>query len=229
MNNLKTVGSSVKNKIYKNKGNQEVYLNINQASSEILDVGCGAGSLAARLQQDGHIIDGITLSKEEATTASQVLRSTFIHNLETGLPPEIINQNLKYDFVICSHVLEHICFPQKLLTDIKQILKPGGKLIIALPNLMHYRSRLELLKGNFNYQESGVWDYTHFRWYTFKSGQQLLQDHGFIVQKAWVSGEIPFYSWLSFLPDIARKRIFTMLTNISKGLFGGQLLYIATI
>jgi hypothetical protein len=57
-----------------------------------------------------------------------------------------------------AHVLEHICYPDKLLTDIRMVLKKDGRFIVALPNIMHYKARMQLIMGNFNYnsQDSGT-------------------------------------------------------------------------
>jgi len=74
----------------------------------------------------------------------------------------------------------------------RKLLKDSGKIIIALPNLMHYKSRIQLMLGNFNYDESGIWDYTHVKWYTFHSGRKLLEDNGFTVEKSFVDGDVPF-------------------------------------
>lgn len=213
-------------KFYENSGNQAIIDEILGENKTILDVGCGGGIMAQILRRKGHIIDGITISPKEAAAAKLYCRSVFVFNLENGLPTEISD---KYDYVICSHVLEHICYPHLLLAGVKKHLKPDGLFLVALPNLMHYRSRWELVKGNFNYEESGVWDSTHFRWYTFSSAYRLLDENGFKIQKSWVTGEVPFFSILKYLPVSVRKCIFNLLTNISKSLFGGQLLYKCSI
>jgi SAM-dependent methyltransferase len=146
------------------------------------------------------------------------MRNVYVYNVERGLPSDITG---KYDVIILSHVLEHICYPQQLLKDIHKILNPGGFLIIALPNLMHFRSRWQLMKGNFEYQEYGIWDYTHFRWYTYKSGKKLLEDAGYKVEKSDVSGEIPFEPKLKkVIPEGPRKGMYRFLKKISPGLFG---------
>ncbi|MBK8515217.1 MAG: class I SAM-dependent methyltransferase [Saprospiraceae bacterium] len=218
---------SVINKIYANTGNDSVLSLIDLSKKhKILDIGCGRGDNAKILNQYGHIIDGITLSEEEAIEAQKYMRNVLIHNLEYGLPQAILSR--EYDIIICSHVLEHICYPTKVLLDIHRVLKKEGNIIVALPNLMHYKSRIQLLFGNFNYKDTGVWDYTHFRWYTFKTGRNLLEKSGFKVENAEVSGDIPLLTILNFIPSNVRQKIFSLLTFFSKGLFGGQLLYVAT-
>jgi len=212
-------------KIYKNSGNADVLSYISGPNVRVLDVGCGAGDNARILHAKGCSVDGITISETELEVARQFLKNGYLYNLENGLPESLTTET--YDFVICSHVLEHICYPEKLLLDIKRVLKPGGSLIVALPNIMHYKSRWQLLRGNFNYQNAGIWDFTHFRWYTFKTGKELLENHGFKVQLATVTGDIPVKSILGkILPGFLERGIYSGLKSISKGLFGYQLLYI---
>ena len=124
---------------------------------------------------------------------------------------------------------EHIVYPQAALQDMRKLLKDSGKIIVALPNLMHYKSRIQLMLGNFNYDESGIWDYTHVKWYTFKSGRKLLEDNGYSVERSFVDGDVPFLTLLKILPKSIRKMIFKLLTGISKGMFGGQMIYLARL
>ena len=142
-------------------------------------------------------------------------------------PPGLdINEN-EYDYVICSHVLEHIAYPDKLLTCIKKVLKKDARIILALPNIFHYKSRLELIKGNFRQEESGIWDYTHLRWYSFISAKNLLKHYKFDIELAKVTGRLPAARFFEFiLNEKIRKIFFSILTRMSKGLLGDQLLYI---
>lgn len=213
-------------KVYSySKGNPYVINLVPPAAKYILDIGCGAGDTGEMLMQQGFIVDGITLSDEEKAVAGKVLRNVYVHNVEQGLPADLQQQ---YDVVILSHVLEHICYPQRLLSDVRRHLSPGGIIIVALPNLMHFNSRWKLTMGNFKYEEYGIWDYTHFRWYTFQSAQQMLRENNFTVEKADVSGWIPFEHRLKKItPAGLRNGLFRILKNISPGLFGFQLLYVA--
>lgn len=217
-----------KDKVYQNSGNADVLRHITLPEATILDVGCGGGSLAKILRGIGHTIDGITISEEERASARPFCREVFIYNLENGLPENVLYN--EYDYIVCSHVLEHIVYPGKLLRDARKILKPGGRLIVALPNLMHYKSRMKLLTGDFNYQQAGIWDYTHVKWYTFSSAQKLLAHANFKIETAEVTGELPLNSLFSkILPAAARKKIYAALAGISKGFFGYQLLFTASI
>lgn len=210
-------------KVYSNTGNTDVISLVPASAKYILDIGCGDGSNARLLVKRDCIIDGITLSESERAEAQKIMRQVVVHNAEKGLP--FTGAEL-YDVVICSHVLEHICYPEKLMQDIHRLLKRDGVLIVALPNIMHYRSRWSLFRGNFNYRDAGLWDYTHFRWYTFKTGRQLLEQYAFSIDTATVTGDLPFNSlFKKILPASVSKVVFSGLIKISKGFFGYQLLY----
>jgi|SRR6185437_4097842 len=135
---------NIKEKSYHNAGKKDV-INCLTTPGKVLDVGCGGGDHAKVLQSSGFEVDGITISETELKESLPFLRKGYLFNLENGLPNEVINE--QYDYVICAHVLEHICYPEKLLRDISSCLRKDGILIVALPNLFHYRSRWELIKG----------------------------------------------------------------------------------
>jgi methionine biosynthesis protein MetW len=213
-------------KVYINLGNADVTDLVPPGAGRILDLGCGAGDNARILISKGYRVTGVTISANEASIAEEFMEKVFVHNLELGLPE---NLDGLFDYVLLSHVLEHICYPSKLLADIKRVMHPGGKVIVALPNIMHYSARIKLMAGKFNYENSGLWDNTHFRWYTFETGQQLLDDHGFHLQYADVSGGIPFGRIVNNLfGERFRKVLFNVLKRISRGFFGYQILLVAT-
>ncbi len=216
----------ISSKIYHNEGNTQVLKRVPKSAINILDIGCGQGDNARVLKEDGKIIDGITISESEFEFASNHTRNMYLHNLEEGLPEKVRLNH--YDAVIASHVLEHICYPDQVLSDIASALKPAqGVLIVALPNIMHYKSRIELIKGNFNYNTSGIWDDTHFKWYTYISASRLLENSGFEVISRSVSGLLPFHSTLKRLPLGLYKLLNKCLLGFSPGLFGSQLIYVA--
>jgi 2-polyprenyl-3-methyl-5-hydroxy-6-metoxy-1,4-benzoquinol methylase len=98
----------------------------------VLDVGCGNGSNSLPLASLGHYLVGIDISSESIEYAQR--RNPFsnarfmVHNLMEQPLSE------KFDFVICSEVLEHLTDPEPLVRAISGVLEPGGLLIITVPN-----------------------------------------------------------------------------------------------
>ncbi len=216
---------NVSNKTYQNDGNPTVIAHVNGKAARILDIGCGVGDNARLLKNQGHVVDGITLSPQERDLAAEHCQNVYIHNLENGLPSDTLNQ--RYDYIICSHVLEHIAFPAKLITDIHKIASLNqAQVIVALPNLMYYKTRTQVLLGNFNYTESGIMDYTHLRWYTMASAQHLFKSFNFDIKRSFVEGLPPFNRVLNKMGKNISHLVKKSLFGIAPTLFGSELILI---
>jgi 2-polyprenyl-3-methyl-5-hydroxy-6-metoxy-1,4-benzoquinol methylase len=190
----------------------------------VLDIGCGAGDNARILAKRGWDVYGITLSPEEQASASLVCSAVWIHDLDTGLPGDVAGP---YDLALFSHVLEHLRNPEALLCQIRQILRPGGQIAVALPNILNWHQRLLFLLGRFEYTDQGIMDVTHLRFYTFTSGKRMLEACGFRVIRAKAAGSVlPWGSLRTFIPSFttAIDRFFCW---INPGLFGRQVLFLA--
>lgn len=215
-------------KTYHNSGNQRLLREIRLLHLKpelVLDVGCGAGDNARHLQADGWTVDGITLSSDESIAAKTWCRHVWIHNLENGLPGSTPNGS--YRIIVASHVLEHICYPAKLLRDCYNELNPQGYLLVALPNLLFWKNRMKIAAGYFTYEEYGLMDYTHFRWYTFQSAQALLQNNGFYVEKAIADGYFPLWKIRHILPNSISEKIDRLFSQVFPGLASYQMIFVA--
>lgn len=186
-------------------------------SKTVLDLGCGLGGNLLAIKNAGMMVTGVTISQEEADGASHIC-PVFIHDLEKGLPPEVkVNC---YDVVIAAHLLEHIFYPDHLLDDVQRVVRSG--VIIVIPNLLFWRNRLKMLFGIFEYQDLGIMDYTHSRWYTFKTIKRLLVQRGFVVKSATATGGL--FGGSSFVKD----KINNILLKAFPGLFGFQFYIVAS-
>lgn len=210
-------------KVYRNAGNRTL-LDALPRGGRVLDCGCGAGDNARILQARGCAVVGVTISADERRMALPYCEEVFIANLERGLPPEV---GRGYDLVLMSHVLEHLRSPERLLRDAAQALAPGGLLAVALPNIANLRSRLDLLRGRFEYTSVGVMDATHLRFYTFASGRRLLADSGYRVERSWAQGYFPLWRLRALLPGPLAERVNRWACARWPELFGVQCLYLA--
>jgi 2-polyprenyl-3-methyl-5-hydroxy-6-metoxy-1,4-benzoquinol methylase len=215
----------VAGKVYSNPGNPGVLARIPAGAKTVLDVGCGAGDNARILAARGATVDGVTLSPEEAASAAPACRNVWLHNLEFGLPAETLR---RYDVVLCSHVLEHLCVPDALLADIRRSLAPGGLLIAAVPNLLFIANRLALLLGRFAYTDSGLMDNTHYKWYTLDTLSAAVQRAGFSLIERAGDGYVPLGPLRRALPGPSR-RLDACASRLMPGLFGHQLIVVAGV
>jgi SAM-dependent methyltransferase len=105
-----------------------------EPGSRILDLGAGDGRLAAALASRGHAVTAVEPVRDVAgAPAVNVVRSSVE---ELDLPEG------SFDVAILWHVLEHLSAPAETLGRIRGWLAPGGRLVVAVPNLASWQARL---------------------------------------------------------------------------------------
>lgn len=106
---------------------------------------------------------------------------------------------IKFDIIVFADVLEHVLYPDEVLSFLKKYLKNDWNVIVSLPNVANWQVRLNLLFWNFNYTETGIMDKTHLHFYTFKTAKNLLLKEWFSInwEYAWASF---FWKIIKFLP-----------------------------
>lgn len=218
------------NSFYSNNGNAKVIQFINAEDFMILDVGCGAGDtgkLIRSIYPDTEIV-GITCSQTEYVQGSKNLSSCICINIEQDPLPDKY-QNL-FDAIIFSHILEHLIDPTETIRKLLPYLKPNGKIIIALPNIAHWRERWKLTLGKFEYTDSGVMDKTHLHFYTFYTAPKYLIDpiKELKIENHLVNGSVPLAFFRHHLLTTAMKKWIDRLgAKYMPNLFGGEIFIIA--
>lgn len=172
--------------------------------SFVLDMGCATGFIGEYLIKNKNCqVIGVELDEEEATLAKKRLSGVVITDLESYDAFSQIKKaarNKNFDIILATSVIEHLKDPNTFLLNIKKVIKPDGKIIISTPNIAHWTIVKSLLKGDFNYEEYGILDRTHVRFFTPKSFRKLFEENGFKVEDVqvdYVGGGYPKIS--SFL------------------------------
>lgn len=104
----------------------------------VLDVGCGRGLLLKAFRNRGWEVQGTELSDQAARYARNVANIP----VETGTLEEIGFPDEQFDAITLWHVLEHVPDPRVLLAEVNRILKPGGVLMVGVPDFGGYEARL---------------------------------------------------------------------------------------
>jgi 2-polyprenyl-3-methyl-5-hydroxy-6-metoxy-1,4-benzoquinol methylase len=89
-----------------------------------------------------------------------------------------------FDLIIASHVLEHVKDPWSVTRRLAALLSPRGQLIGSLPNVRNARVSLPLVfLGKWQYTQEGILDWTHTKFFTRKTIDDLLHSAGLTVEK----------------------------------------------
>jgi SAM-dependent methyltransferase len=124
------------------------------------------------------------VARARNSSASHVLVN--VANLDAGLP----YADSVFDVAACLAVLEHVFDPYLLVGELVRVLKPGGQLIVEVPNLAFLAHRVALLLGKLPrtaFNEPG-WDGGHLHYFTFGALKELLTSNGIRVSGECCAG-----------------------------------------
>lgn len=152
----------------------------------ILDAACGNGWLASLYRADRHTVVGLDIADANLSRMQALGIQAIKHNLDQPLP----FADASFDTVVCSEILEHVFRPDLVLQEAWRVLKPGGRVILTVPNLHGLRNRLDMLLGKRTpFIEFRIYEDTtdqlshvgvqHIRHYSFTGMTSILRTLGF--------------------------------------------------
>jgi 2-polyprenyl-3-methyl-5-hydroxy-6-metoxy-1,4-benzoquinol methylase len=179
--------------------------------ARVLDVGCGRGVILGPLADRGLEVHGVEVSAEASRGADPRAQVRVAPQLaDAGYP------DAHFDEVVIWHVLEHLADPRATLVEVRRILKPGGRLVVAVPNFSSAQARWS----------GSAWFHLdlprHLYQFPLEALRRLLDDVGFEVATdhhfslrqnpfGWIQSALNRISWLP------RNGLYTMLHRRSRG------------
>jgi SAM-dependent methyltransferase len=152
----------------------------------VLDLGCGAGRFVAALQAAGAEAIGVELAEAALERARRVAPGADLRRVEPDGSLPLAHGEV--DLVWCSEVLEHVVDTTGLLTEVRRVLRPGGRLLLTVPD--HGRLKRTLLavaRHEAHYDPLGQ----HVRFYTRRSLTGVLTATGFADVRLAPLGGVP--------------------------------------
>jgi SAM-dependent methyltransferase len=110
----------------------------NGRAGRVLDIGCGRGELLREFRRRGWDPQGTEWTEASAAHARNALEIP----VEVGPLTTLPWPNATFDSVVMWHVLEHLADPQSAIAEAVRVLKPGGVLLIGVPNFASAEARL---------------------------------------------------------------------------------------
>jgi len=136
----------------------------------VLDLGCGAGRFVAALRDAGADPVGVELADAALARARRNVPGADLRLVAAD------GSHGEVDLVWCSEVLEHVPDTLGFLTEIRRVLRPGGRLLVTVPDHGRFkRTLLALAHYDAHYDPLG----DHVRFYTRRSLTRALLGTGF--------------------------------------------------
>jgi len=163
-----------------------------ESPSLAMDIGCGKGVTSQWLKQIRPNITtvGVEIDKSVAAVAASVVDTVLVADLEEGLEA-LDGYKGRVDLLLLLDVLEHLHDPWARLKEFKTFLAPSGVVIASIPNVRNFKVLGPLLlKGEWRYQDSGILDRTHLRFFTRRTVVELFAGAGYEIQQIARTGPL---------------------------------------
>lgn len=196
-----------------------------ESGKEVLEINCGLGILAEKMAKKGADITVTDLSNVALQkTRSRGIEKTFKVDIDTEPLPF---ESSKFDTIVSNSMIEHTFFMDSTIKEGVRVLKDGGKFIMMVPNIGHWRFRLWLLCGKFPYIPNTPTDILHLRFFTLHTLKEMGKQFGLKVKKingnpgSWVRALYPMFFRA---PGI--RQLYDLLANIHPSLFARDVLIV---
>lgn len=153
----------------------------------VLEIGCGAGGNASWLRAHGaERIVGIEIEPASAKQADAVFDLVIDRPVDVGLT----SIEERFDLIVCADVLEHLVDPWSVVRRLGSVSNGTTVLAVSMPNIGFVGALARIAVGRgFEYQDEGIFDVTHLRFFTRRDMDRMLIENGWIPER-W--GARPF-------------------------------------
>ncbi|MFN2448655.1 MAG: methyltransferase domain-containing protein [Candidatus Baltobacteraceae bacterium] len=185
------VSEKGRDSVYYRSPRSDMIARLRRAPRVMLDIGCGAGATGAeikRLHPTAHVT-GIEMNEQAAALAQGRIDRIVVDNVETLDFEQAGIKSGSVDVVFFPDVLEHLYDPWRLLVRLKAFLTPDAQVLASVPNVRNLWLLAQLGAGSWQYEEEGLLDVTHIRFFTKKTVIELFEQTGYRVGALYANGD----------------------------------------
>jgi SAM-dependent methyltransferase len=172
-------------------GSHQLVLAAVESCENLLEVGCATGYLTPHFAKKARLVIAIEpdpLAAERARQRGFDVRSTDLQGFAAGY------RGPAFDCIVAADVIEHTSDPEAFLRTMLSLLAPSGTVVLSVPNVAHWTIRWSLLRGAFDYTDTGLLDRTHLHFFTRDSLLRLLKGCGLVCESVAYSLDLHMYS-----------------------------------
>lgn len=156
---------------------RDLYPLLPVGTRRLLDIGCAEGLGFAALRAQGVEVVGVEVRPAIALQARQRLDAVYCVDAETLDLPE--RYRGYFDAAVYADSLEHLREPARALEAVAAYLRPGGAVVLSVPNVRYWRVIAKLVLGRWDYAHTGILSRHHLRFFTRFSLEALLRSVGY--------------------------------------------------
>ncbi len=193
------------------------------SAERILDIGCNQGKFGYSLKASRPNIEvwGVEPDRPSALIAKERIDRVIVDTFheDNPLPDDY------FDLIAFNDSLEHMADPAQALFICQKKLRKGGKVLCCVPNVRHIENLEHLIiDRDWRYEDEGIRDKTHLRFFTEKSITRLFIECGFIVDQVVGVNE----DWWD-KKKLIRRVFFRLFPEFTQGMKYVQLIVLASL
>lgn len=173
--------------------NQKLLNVIPLNARKILELGCANGRLGQRYKELNHNSRwvGVDIQKSAIAEASQVLDEAHQIDIDAS---ELSQVGADFDVLVIGDLIEHLKYPEVLLDKLYDLSSPNAILVCCLPNMAHLSVIERIICGDLSYDDMGLLDRTHTRFFSSSSAVKMFLDSGWLPDICDQYDSIPRHS-----------------------------------
>jgi SAM-dependent methyltransferase len=181
--------------------------------ASVVDVGCGEGAFSLRMVDSGYGVVGLDMLDAEEHPARGEFEYVEVDLLDPDVRGAFLERHRgRFDAVVLLEVIEHVHDPWQVLEFCRELLRPGGTLVLSTPNITSFFSRFRFLtSGRFHQFEPGDLSYGHINPMTALMVGTVLSETGFELREKSPGPAMPVLVWDSGVPGLGR-RLFHLIS-----------------
>lgn len=151
-------------------------------SNRVIEIGCSSGALARefkRLNRNCNYF-GVDVDSSYVELASRYCDQVCVGDIET-FGADFFDKQQSRDCWVFGDSLEHLRSPWAVLKAIRKVIPASGCVVACIPNSQHWSMFARLAIGDLRYEDSGLFDRTHLRWFSRQTLVELFQSAGFAI------------------------------------------------
>ncbi len=171
-----------------------IQLEMIPSGSRVLEIGCATGHLSRYLKEEKNCtVVAVEADPDQAAVAATRGVDVICGYADLAETQARVDEYIRrrshrlFNVVFMSQVIEHLARPEAMLVKVRDWLDDEGLLVVSTCNIAHWKCRLRLLFGRWEYEDYGILDRDHLRFFTLKNFPSLLQDCGYLVQESGFS------------------------------------------
>ena len=168
---------------YFNGLNEKLFLSIPISSVNILELGCANGFLGFAYKQKNPNTKwtGLDINQNAVMNSNNKLDRVLLVDLNFEKLSSLFSKN-EFDTIVIGDLLEHLLDPYELISQLRDVTNDNSTIVCCIPNMVNVQVLEKIITGDMTYDDNGLLDKTHQRFFSLPSAFKMFLDNGFIPE-----------------------------------------------